>query len=86
MPSGSGLPVAIGAALAAPERPVLCLDSDGSAMYTIRHCGRNARERLDITTVVFANHAYDILRIELQRVGAQAQGEAPGPKAEARST
>lgn len=80
---GFGLPVAIGAALAAPERPVLCLDSDGSAMYTISALWTHARERLDITTVVFANHAYDILRIELQRVGAQAQGEAPGPKAEA---
>jgi acetolactate synthase-1/2/3 large subunit len=79
---GYGLPVAAGAAIAAPDRPVLCLESDGSAMYTISALWTHARENLDITTVVYANHAYDILRIELQRVGAQAHDQAPGPKAE----
>ena len=79
---GYGLPVAVGAAIAAPDRPVLCLESDGSAMYTISALWTHARERLDITTVIYANHAYDILRIELQRVGAQAQDQATGPKAE----
>jgi acetolactate synthase-1/2/3 large subunit len=79
---GYGLPVAIGAAIAAPDRPVLCLESDGSAMYTISALWTHAREKLDITTVVYANHAYDILRIELQRVGAQSPDQATGPKAE----
>jgi acetolactate synthase I/II/III large subunit len=79
---GYGLPVALGAALADPDRPVLCLESDGSAMYTISALWSHARENLDITTVVFANRAYDILRIELARVGAQAGDQAPGPKAE----
>jgi len=79
---GFGLPVAIGAALAEPDRPVLCLESDGSAMYTISALWTHARERLDITTVLYANRAYDILRIELQRVGAQEQDQAIGPKAE----
>ena len=79
---GYGLPAAIGAALAQPDRPVLCLESDGSAMYTISALWTQARERLDITTVVYANRAYDILRIELQRVGAQSDGQPPGPKAE----
>ena len=79
---GYALPVAIGAAIAAPDRPVLCLESDGSAMYTISALWSHAREGLDITTVVFANHAYDILRMELQRVGAQRGGELPGPMAE----
>ena len=79
---GFGLPVAIGAALAEPDRPVLCLESDGSAMYTISALWTHARERLDITTVVYANRAYDILRIELQRVGAAAEDQPPGPKAE----
>ena len=51
-------------------------------MYTISALWTQARERLDITTVIYANRAYDILRIELQRVGAQAQDQAPGPKAE----
>jgi acetolactate synthase-1/2/3 large subunit len=80
---GYALPVAVGAAIAAPDRPVLCLESDGSAMYTISALWTQARERLDITTVVYANRAYDILRIELQRVGAEAVGQRPGPKAEA---
>jgi len=79
---GYALPVALGAAIAAPERPVLCLESDGSAMYTISALWSHAREGLDITTVVFANHAYDILRMELQRVGAQRGGEPPGPVAQ----
>jgi acetolactate synthase-1/2/3 large subunit len=78
---GYALPVAIGAALAQPDRPVLCLESDGSAMYTISALWTHARENLDITTVVYANHAYEILRIELQRVGAAADGSPAGPKA-----
>ncbi len=80
---GYALPVSVGAAVAAPDRPVLCLESDGSAMYTISALWTQAREQLDVTTVVYANRAYDILRIELQRVGAEAVGERPGPKAEA---
>ena len=79
---GYGLPAAVGAAIAAPDRPVLCLESDGSAMYTLSALWTHAHERLDITTVLYANRAYDILRIELQRVGAQADGQQPGPAAE----
>jgi acetolactate synthase-1/2/3 large subunit len=80
---GFALPVSVGAAIAAPDRPVVCLESDGSAMYTISALWTQAREQLDITTVLYANRAYDILRIELQRVGAEAEGQQPGPKAEA---
>lgn len=81
---GYALPVSVGAAIAAPDRPVLCLESDGSAMYTISALWTQAREHLDVTTVVYANRAYDILRIELQRVGAHgnAAGQGPGPNAE----
>lgn len=75
---GFGLPAATGAAIAAPDRPVLSLESDGSAMYTISALWTQAREQLDITTVVYNNGAYDILRVELQRVGAEA---AAGRKA-----
>ncbi|MEM6106498.1 acetolactate synthase large subunit [Mycobacterium sp. 050272] len=75
---GYGIPTAVGAAVAAPDRPVLCLESDGSAMYTIAGLWTQARENLNVTTVLYDNSAYDILRIELQRVGA---GAAPGPKA-----
>ncbi len=71
---GQGLPVATGAAVACPDRSVLALDSDGSAMYTISALWTHAREQLDITTVIFSNRRYAILDLELQRVGAAAGG------------
>jgi acetolactate synthase-1/2/3 large subunit len=75
---GYGLPASVGASVAAPHRPVLCLQADGSAMYTISALWTQAREHLDITTVIYNNAAYAILRMELQRAGADA---AAGPKA-----
>jgi acetolactate synthase-1/2/3 large subunit len=77
---GYGLPAAVGAAVAAPDRPVLSLQADGSAMYTISALWTQAREQLDVTTVIFNNGAYDILRMELQRVGA-TDAAPPGVKA-----
>jgi acetolactate synthase-1/2/3 large subunit len=74
---GAGLPLAIGAAVAAPDRKVLSLNGDGAAMYTIQSLWTMAREGLDVTTVVFANYTYRILNVEMQRTGA---GEA-GPSA-----
>ncbi|WP_298180512.1 acetolactate synthase large subunit [Saccharomonospora sp.] len=74
---GQGMAVATGAAIAAPERPVINLEADGSAIYNISSLWTQARENLDVTTVVLNNRAYAILRMELQRVGA----ESSGPKA-----
>jgi len=71
---GAGLPLAIGAAVAAPERKVLSLNGDGAAMYTIQSLWTMAREGLDVTVVVFANYTYRILNIEMQRTGAGAAG------------
>ena len=71
---GIGPPAATGAAVAAPDRPVLCLQADGSAMYTLQALWTQARERLDVTTVVLANRSYAILHMELQRVGAAGGG------------
>ena len=71
---GIGLPMATGAAVAAPDRPVLCLQADGSAMYTIQALWTHAREGLNVTTVVLSNRSYAILNIELHRVGADAGG------------
>ncbi|HEY0574919.1 MAG TPA: acetolactate synthase large subunit [Pseudonocardia sp.] len=81
---GYGLPAATGAAVAAPDRPVLCLQADGSAMYTISALWTQARENLNVTTVIYNNSAYAILRLELQKVGAQTTGGdgKPGPKAQ----
>jgi len=74
---GQGLPVAVGAAIACPGRPVLALEGDGSAMYTIQSLWTMAREQLDVTAVIMNNRSYAILEIELERVGA----ERPGPTA-----
>jgi acetolactate synthase-1/2/3 large subunit len=71
---GIGLPAATGAAVAAPERPVLCLQADGSAMYTLQALWTQAREGLHVTTLVLANHSYAILNMELHRVGADGGG------------
>ncbi|GAA1781899.1 acetolactate synthase large subunit [Actinomadura chokoriensis] len=67
---GQGLPVATGAAIACPDRPVVCLEADGSAMYTLSALWTQAREGLDVTTVVFNNGSYAILSMETTRVGA----------------
>lgn len=72
---GQGLPVAVGAAIACPDRKVICMQADGSAMYTIQSLWTMARENLDVTTVIFSNRAYAILQIELARVGVLAPGE-----------
>ena len=55
---GFGLPVAVGAAIACPDRKVLALEGDGSAMYTLQSLWTMARENLDVTVVVFANRRY----------------------------
>jgi acetolactate synthase-1/2/3 large subunit len=74
---GQGLPVAVGAAVACPDRKVLALQADGSGMYTLQSLWTMAREDLDVITVVFTNRSYAILNLELARTGA---GDA-GPKA-----
>jgi acetolactate synthase-1/2/3 large subunit len=73
---GIGLPLAVGAAVACPDRTVLCLEADGSAMYTLQALWTAARLNLKITTVVFANRAYAILKNELAGLGGN-----PGPRA-----
>ncbi|UOY03763.1 acetolactate synthase large subunit [Blastococcus sp. PRF04-17] len=72
---GDGLPMAVGAAIACPDRPVIGIQADGSAMYTISALWTYAREQLDVTTVVCNNGSYAILAHELQKVGAQGDGE-----------
>ncbi|MFT5482072.1 MAG: acetolactate synthase-1/2/3 large subunit [Halieaceae bacterium] len=76
---GFGLPCAVGTALASPQRKTICLEGDGSAMYTIQSLWTMARENLDVTVVIFNNHKYRILELEFLRTGAR--GGVPGPKA-----
>jgi acetolactate synthase-1/2/3 large subunit len=66
---GFGTPVATGAAIACPDRRVVCMEGDGSALYTIQSLWTQAREGLNVTTVVFANHAYKILQGEFANMG-----------------
>ncbi len=64
---GYGMPCAIGAAIACPDRPVISLQADGSAMYTVQALWTQARYKLNITTLICANRSYNILKMELQR-------------------
>ena len=74
---GQGMPVAVGAAVARPDVKTVCLAGDGAGMYTVQALWTMARENLDVLTIVFVNHAYRILKIELARTGAGN----PGPSA-----
>jgi acetolactate synthase-1/2/3 large subunit len=76
---GWGLPAAVGAAVACPDRKVVCLEGDGSAMYTIQALWTMARENLDVTVVIFNNTKYSVLEMEFARTGAR--GGKPGPNA-----
>jgi acetolactate synthase-1/2/3 large subunit len=73
---GLGLPCATGAALACPTRPVIVIQADGSALYNIQALWTQARERLNVTSVICNNGGYRVLGIELARAGVQ-----PGPQA-----
>jgi acetolactate synthase-1/2/3 large subunit len=74
---GQGLPCATGAALACPDRPVINFQADGSAMYTIQSLWTQAKENLNITTLICSNQSYDILKLEQVRAG----NLNPGPHA-----
>lgn len=74
---GIALPLAVGAAIASPERRVLCLTADGSGMYTLQALWTMARESLNVTTVVFANRDYAVLKREFSYLGVGT----PGPQA-----
>ena len=74
---GFGAPVAVGAAVACPDRKVICMIGDGSAMYTIQSLWTMARENLDVCVMIFSNRSYKILYSQLADVGAAN----PGPRA-----
>ena len=76
---GQGLPSAAGAAIACPDRPVIALQADGSAMYTLQALWTHAREGLDVTSLICSNGSYRILLEELARAGVKE----PGPRAQA---
>jgi acetolactate synthase-1/2/3 large subunit len=74
---GIAMPLAVGAAVACPDRRVLCLSADGSGMYTAQALWTMAREGLNVTTVIFANRVYSVLKREYSYLGV---GD-PGPRA-----
>ncbi len=75
---GQGIPVATGAAIAAPTRKVVNVQADGSALFTLQALWTQARERLDVLTIVLANRSYAVLRFEIARVGAQVEESLAG--------
>ena len=72
---GQGLPLAVGAAIACPNRKVIALQADGSAMYTLQALWTMAREALDVTVILLNNRSYAILNIEMARVGVTDSSE-----------
>lgn len=72
---GIAMPLAVGAAVACPERPVLCLTADGSGMYTLQALWTMARENLHVVAVVFANRAYGVLKREYSNLGVGEAGQ-----------
>jgi acetolactate synthase-1/2/3 large subunit len=75
---GQGMPTAVGAAIARPDRPVINLQADGAAMYTVQALWMQSRESLNITTLLCSNRSYEILKLELARAGHTS----PGPHAQ----
>jgi acetolactate synthase-1/2/3 large subunit len=74
---GYGMPCATGAAIACPDRPVINIQADGSALYTVQVLWTQAREALGVTTLICSNRSYNILKLELARAGTVS----PGPHA-----
>lgn len=73
---GIGMPMAVGAAVACPDRVIINLQADGSGMYTCQALWTQARERLRVLTIVCFNNAYQILKIELMKQRINATGAA----------
>jgi acetolactate synthase-1/2/3 large subunit len=73
---GQGLPNAVGAALACPDRKIIAFQADGSGMYTLQSLWTMAREGLEVVVVICANRAYRILQVELARAGIAEPGKA----------
>jgi acetolactate synthase-1/2/3 large subunit len=71
---GIAMPLAVGAAVACADRKVLCLSADGSGMYTLQALWTMARESLNVTTVIFANHDYAVLKREFSYLGVGNPG------------
>ena len=72
---GQGLPISLGAAIACPERKVVALQADGSAMYTVQALWSMARENTDVTVVLLNNDSYAILNVELMRLKAESPND-----------
>ncbi len=73
---GEGLPLAVGAAVAAPGRKVIAVEADGSALYTVQALWTMAREALDVTVLLLNNRRYAILAGELNRITTEVSAPA----------
>ena len=73
---GYGMPCAAGAAIACPDRPVINIQADGSALYTLQALWTEARESLNVTTLICSNRSYNILNMELVRAGIESPGQS----------
>jgi acetolactate synthase I/II/III large subunit len=76
---GQGIPSATGASVACPERPVINFQADGSALYTLQALWTQARENLNVTTLICSNRSYNIIRVEMSRAGFSPIGPVAEP-------
>jgi acetolactate synthase-1/2/3 large subunit len=71
---GQGPSAATGAAIACPKRKVINFQSDGCGAYSVQALWTQARENLDVVTIIGSNRSYQILQLELSRAGVAQTG------------
>jgi acetolactate synthase I/II/III large subunit len=71
---GQGPSAATGAAIACPNRKVINFQSDGCGAYSVQAFWTQARENLDVVTIIGSNRSYEILEVELLRAGVAQTG------------
>ncbi|MGH8973008.1 MAG: thiamine pyrophosphate-binding protein [Acidimicrobiia bacterium] len=69
---GWGIPAALGVKLACPDRPVLCIVGDGSAMYTVQALWTAAHAAIPVVVAVVNNRQYAILKLNLASAGGRS--------------
>lgn len=73
---GQGMPCALGAALACPDRQVINIEADGSAMYTLQSLWSQSHEQANVTTIICSNRKYFTIEFECRRAGCATPGPA----------
>ena len=76
---GYGPPAAIGAALAMPDAPVVCLTGDGGFQFTLPELAAAVEMRAGVIFVVWNNNGYREIEVSMREVGVEPVGVSPAP-------